>query len=124
MLVDDLRSRQGVGVEEVGALVGFVVTLNIPITQRQLEGGLVGSLAPKLANASLDRRIHSLLNSRNRGGVGLGDNEGDGVLGLAALDRVRLPHMRIAEADFAGDNTGRILSSHNLILLSVRYLFV
>ena len=73
-LIDDLRSGQGVGVEEVGALVGFVVTLNIPIAQRQLEGGLVGALATKLGRSGVDRCIHGLLDRRNRGSIGLRDN--------------------------------------------------
>ena len=88
--VNDLGSGGAVGVDEVGILVGLVLTLHIAVSQGELQSGLVGNLATELSGTFLDGGIHSGIDGCDGLGIALGDDKGNGILGGAAVDAGRL----------------------------------
>ena len=107
--VHDLGRGGAVGVDEVGALVGFIVPLQITIPQGELQRGLVGNLTAELGGSVLNGGVHSGVDGIDGLGVGLGDDEGNAVLGVASVDGSRLPDVGVGQADNSGDHFGRIL---------------
>lgn len=114
----DLGWGGGVGVDEHGVRICFVVALEVTVTQRELEGGLVWALATELADRGIDRRVDGAFDLGQGLGVGLRDDQGHGVLGLAALDGLRLENVGLGQAELAGDHTGRIRGYRHLVLPS------
>ena len=78
--VHDLRSGGAVGVYEEAVLVGFIVTLGIAVTERELQSRLVGNLPAELGDALLDGSVHGGVDGVEGLLVGFRDNEGYGVL--------------------------------------------
>lgn len=67
-----------------------------------------------LVTALLDGSVHGGVDGVEGLLVGFRNNEGHGILGVAAVNRGRLPHVCVGQADNAGHNFGRIhLVSHN-----------
>ena len=107
--VHDLGRGGAVGVDEVGALVGFIVPFQITIPQGELQRGLVGDLTAELGGSVLDGGVHGGVDGIDGLGVGLGDDEGNAVLGVASVDGGRLPDVGVGQADNTGDHFGRII---------------
>ncbi|ODM27551.1 hypothetical protein A7W90_15760 [Clostridium sp. Bc-iso-3] len=107
--VHNLGCGGAVGVDEVGALVGFIVPLQITVPQGELQRGLVGDLAAELGGSVLDSGVHGGVDGIDGLGVGLGDDEGNAVLGVASVDGSRLPDVGVGQADNTGDHLGRVL---------------
>ena len=82
----------------------IVGTLDIAVTKRLLE--VRGDLAaPLLRLCCLLRRLDRLLDLGEGSLVALGDQAGNGILLVAAVDALRLPDVRIADAA-GNDNFG------------------
>ena len=112
--VHNLGRGGAVGVYEEAVLVGFIVTLSIAVTERELQSRLIGNLPAELGDAFLDGSVHGCVDSVEGLLIGFRNNEGHGILGVAAVDGGRLPHVCVGQADNAGHNFGRIhLVSHN-----------
>ena len=114
--IHDAGSRGGIGIDEVGVFLSFVVrTLCIAIAERRLKDrerryGLAVALELGLALlvGSLDGGLDL--------GVGLRDDEAHAVLGSAAVDGLRLPDVCIAPASVnTGDNLHGIADFYILI---------
>ena len=104
--VNDLGSGGAVGVDEVGTLVGLVLTLHITVSQGELQSGLIGDLATELGGTFLDGGIHSGIDGGDGLGIAFGDDEGNGILGGAAIDAGGLPDIGVGQTDDAGDDLG------------------
>ena len=100
----------GVGVDEVGVLVGLVVrALRVAVAQggvfRTDRAGTVLPLPRSLASPLLVGGLDGCLDLGDGLGVGLRDDEAHAVLGRAAVDGLRLPDVRVAPAGVdAGDD--------------------
>ena len=112
--IHDLGCRGAVGVHEEAVLVGFIVTLGIAVTERELQSRLVGNLSIELGDTFSEGGVHSGADGVEGLFIRFRDNEGYGILGIATVNGSRLPHVCIGQADDAGHNFGRIhLVSHN-----------
>lgn len=103
---NDLGSGGAVGVDEVGTLVGLVLALHITVSQGELQSGLIGDLATELGDTFLDGGIHSGIDGGDGLGIAFGDDEGNGILGGAAIDAGGLPDIGVGQTDDAGDDLG------------------
>ena len=106
--VHDLGRGGAVGVDEVGALVGFIVPLQITVPQGELQRGLIGNLTAELGGSVFDSGVHGGVDGIDGFGVGLGDDEGNAVLGVASVDGGRLPDVGVGQTDNTGDHFGRV----------------
>lgn len=107
--VHDLRSRGGIGIDEVMSLVGFIVAFGVAVAQRQLDGGSVRLLASELGDAFLDGGIDRRVDRIHGLRVGLGDENGYGVFLRAAVDGYGLPAVEVRETGAcAGDYLGSV----------------
>lgn len=124
--IHNTRLGAAVGVDEIAALVGFVIgALQVAIAERGLDGGqgrdsLAAALQLGLAFlvGSLDRRLDLLYGL----GVGLGDDEGYRELRRTAVDCLGIPAVQIAECADAGHHLGEIheLWHNNTLLYSLK----
>ena len=115
--VDDLRRSGAVGVDEIGTLVGLVLAFHIAVSQGEFQGGLVGNLTAELSGTFLDGGIHSSIDRGDGLGVALGDDQRNGILGVAAIDTGRFPDIGVGQADDTGDDLGGCF-------LSSRHIFI
>ena len=83
--VHDLGRSGAVGVDKVGALVGFIVPLQITVPQGELQRGLVGDLAAELGGSVLDGGVHGGVDGIDGLGVVLGMMRETLYLGLLPL---------------------------------------
>lgn len=107
--VHDAGGGGGVGVDEVGVLVGLVVrALRVAVAQGRLQNGQSRyglAVATELGLALLVGGLDGCLDLGDGLGVGLRDDEAHAVLGRAAVDGLRLPDVRVAPAGVdAGDD--------------------
>jgi len=112
--IHDAGGSGRVGVDEVGTgISGVIGSLYIAIAQGVLNGcqrGYALAVALQLGLTLLVRSFDCRLNLGDRLGVGLGDDEADGVLGGTAVDGRRLPDIGIGLAGVgASDNLHRIV---------------
>ena len=71
------------------------------------------SIRKEFADAFLHGAFDGGIDSIDRIGVGLGDDDGAAVLGIAAVDGLRFPDVGIGKTDEAGDDPGIALLCHS-----------
>ena len=95
--IDDTGGGGGVGVDKVGICVcGVIGPFGISVTERFFdcrERGNASAVAFQFGFAFLIRRFDGSLDFGNRYGIGFGNDEGDGILGCAAVDGFGFPYI-------------------------------
>ena len=90
-------------------------TVNVSITQRQLQIGR--ELSTPFGDRILLGLLHGGLDGVDGGSVRLGDDGGDTVLGISAIDGIRLPAVQVGKTA-RYDYFGRVhILRHRLVLL-------
>ena len=107
--IHDAGSRGGIGIHEVGVLVGLVIrTFSVAVTKRSFqnrERRYRLAVALELSFALLVGSFDGGLDLGDGLGIGLRDDKAHAVLGSAAVDGFRLPDICIAPAGVdTGDN--------------------
>ena len=87
-------------------ILGLVLAFHIAVSQGEFQGGLVGNLTAELSGTFLDGGIHSSIERGDGLGVALGDDQRNGILGVAAIDTGRFPDIGVGQADDTGDDLG------------------
>ena len=98
--INDLGLRGAIGINEVTALIGFVITLNVTVTQRKLQSRLVGDFTAELSGTVTNRVIDRSIDSVDRLLVRLGDDVACAVLGGGAIDAGGLPDIGVGLTTF------------------------
>lgn len=110
--INDAGGCSAVGVDEVTALVVLVIgAFLITIAERVLdvlESRYGLAVALQLGGTFLISCLDGRLDALYGPGIALGDDEGHGELGIAAVDGLRLPAVQVAENANTGDNFGRV----------------
>ena len=111
-LIHDLGCGLTVGVDEIAAGIVVIVALGIAIAQGQLQSALRGNLTSELADTFLDGTVDGCVDGIDCLSVGLGDDDGTAVLGVAAIDGLGFPDVGIGKTDDTGDDSVVILLCH------------
>ena len=111
--IHDLGRGLTVRVDEVAARISIIVALGIAVAQRQFQRALRRRLTAELTDAFLDGAVDGGMDGVDRFSVGLGDDDGAAVLGIAAVDGLRFPDVGIGKTDEAGDDPGIALLCHS-----------
>ena len=86
--------------------VFLAVAFEVAVSQWELQAAAWRDFSAELSDTVLDGVLDGILDLPDGGGVGLRDEDGNGVFGVAAVNGAWLPDVGVGQADFSGDNAG------------------